>query len=68
MVTRQIPFEELVIVINLEFMVILEKIQTLLSMRDMTMNGLDISIAHCQIQLHGKFQQVKIGSFFLIHM
>lgn len=40
----QIPFNVLGLIINVDFMLIKDDIPTLLSMRDMLKNGLNISI------------------------
>lgn len=53
METIQIPFKELHLIIDVEFMVIGGDIPKLLSMRDMYTNGLDISIQSCHIRRRG---------------
>lgn len=54
--TIQVPFKGLGLIIDAEFTITGENIQTLLSMRDMVINGLYIFIIQCHIRFVDKVQ------------
>lgn len=63
----QVPFNELRVIIDVDFWIIEERVPTLLSMRDMIHNGLDISIQHARIYPGKSSQKFAFENCFLIH-
>lgn len=64
----QIPFDKLRIIIDVDFLILQEDVPSLLSMRDMIENQLDISIQSLHITLAGRKQSLAMENFFLIHL
>lgn len=67
MYMMQIPFKYLNLIIDVDFMVIVSDVLTLLSIRDMVTNGLDIPIQLCHIRFEGSIGQLAMNNSFLIH-
>lgn len=63
----QIPFVSLGIIIDVDFLIFSEPVPSLLSMKDMVLNGLDISIQRRQVTLREHSQDIDMENFFLIH-
>lgn len=63
----QIPFRDLAIIIDVHFLRLESIIPTLLSMKYMVTNGLDISIQGCYMSLEGRRQKLSMQNYFLIH-
>lgn len=67
MASIQIPFKELDLIINVEFMVMKGNIPTLLSIRGIMTDRLAISMQMCHIRVKDKVQPLKMVKVFLIH-
>lgn len=63
----QILFTGLGIIIDFEFLLVSSAIPSIVSMKDMLDNGLDISILDATVLLNGRSHQVTILNVFLIH-
>ena len=63
----QIPFKDLGIIIDVKFLILKDKIPSLLSMKDMLDNGLDLSIQGRYITLGNRKQDLHFQNYFLIH-
>lgn len=63
----QIPFINLGAVMDVDFLIIVEYIPSLLSLRDMYKNGMDLSIQGRYISLCTRRQQLHFENFFLVH-
>lgn len=55
------------IVIDLRFQIIATKIPTLLCVKDMIENGLDISIKYPVVKMGDKEQRIQLGNYLLVH-
>lgn len=62
-----IPFTYLGIIIDAELIVQKEVVPTLISMKDMVVNGLDISTKERYICWEKKKQKLQLEKYFLIH-
>lgn len=62
-----IPFADLNIVIDVKFQIVSDKVPSLLSMKDMKDNGLDISIQNEEISFKHHYQKLTMENYFLIH-
>lgn len=65
--TIQIQFSLLSMIIDVEFLILEADVPTLLSMKDLGDNGLDISIQVCVIILGDLKQPLKMVNFFLVY-
>lgn len=63
----QIPFSDLGLVIDVDFVIINEEVPSLLSMKDMYTNGLDLSIQGRYVSLANRRHKLAFENFFLIH-
>lgn len=63
----QIPFDKLGLIIDVWFAILDADVPTLLSLRDLWINGLDISIQECVIKLGQKKQELEMVNFFLVY-
>lgn len=63
----QIPLRDLSIIIEVEFLILAEATPSLLSIKDMLMNNLDISILWRYISLGPRRYNLKVENYFLIH-
>lgn len=66
-VTIQVPFRDLNLTIDVDFMLVSGSIPSLLSLRDVYENGLDISLQRQMITFRDKCQKLDFDNFFLIH-
>ncbi len=62
-----IPFTDLNLVIDVEFTIMKDNVPTLLSMKDMKDNGLDLSIQKEELYYKHLTQQLSMENYFLIH-
>lgn len=63
----QILFKDLRLVIDVEFLIMSDDIPTLLSMRDLAVNNLDISLQKSTISLAERSLKLKFENYFLIN-
>lgn len=63
----QIPFPNLSIIINIDFLLIDSNVPTLLCMKDMIDNNLDISIQDRNIRYKNKVQKLVLENYFLVY-
>lgn len=66
-VSIQIPFTYLEVKIDVQFLMITEDIPSLLSMKDVVENGLEISIQGIFVSLGLKCHKLAMENYFLIH-
>lgn len=66
-VKLQIPFKGINLTIDFEFLVVKLKVPTLLSIKDMMINGLDISLQKCHVSLAGMTHTLSRENYFLVH-
>lgn len=66
-VNLQIPFTQLDLVINVDFMMLKENVPTLISVPDIILNGLDISVQRRHVSLGKRTQQLSMEKYFLVH-
>lgn len=65
--TMAIPFYDLDLWIDVEFGIMEFDCPSLLSMRDMVNNGLDISLQNKWVSYKHKFQDIAFENYFLVH-
>lgn len=65
--TIQIPLVDLLIIIDVHFLLFVEELPTLLSMKYMLQNGLYISLQDSQISFARRKQELKLENCFIIH-
>lgn len=63
----QVPFKDLGIVIDVRFLLLEGSVPTLLCLKDLYRNGLDISILRCKVICDGKEQDLELNNYFLVH-
>lgn len=63
----QIPFNDLRLIIYVDFLLISEDVPSLLSMKGLVENGLDISIHDNYVSLWRWKKRLKMSNYFLIH-
>lgn len=63
----QLPFEQLGIIIDVDSLIIEENIPYPLSMKDMLLNGLDISIQEQEISIQVRKQKLTMENYLLIY-
>ena len=66
-VTIQISFVELGIIVDVDFEVMKDECPTLLSNKDMIINGLDISLQGCYLHVGPLKQRLKLENYFFLH-
>lgn len=66
-VTIQIPFPNLGLIIDVCFLLMTGNVPTLLCMKDMIDNNLDISLQHRTITHEGRKQQLRLENYFLVY-
>lgn len=67
MASIQIPFQDLGLILDVDFKLLSERVPPLLSMRDMVGNSLDFSLQDRTITFEGLSQVLKFDNYFLIH-
>lgn len=60
-------FTVITIIVNVDFLILSESVPSLLSMKDMVLKKLDISIQKCDVTYAGLFQKLTMEKYFLIH-
>lgn len=63
----QIPFKDLRLVVDVELLLIAHEIPSLISMRDMVRNGLEISILHAHVTRESRLEKLNFENYFLVH-
>lgn len=63
----QIPFNELAVVIDVDFTLLNGDSPCLLCTRDLILNGLDISLKERTMSFQNGVQSVELENYFLIH-
>lgn len=63
----QIPFKDLGVIIDVQFLLLTGQVPTLLCLKDLYTNGLDISILRCKILCAGREQSLEMKNYFLVH-
>lgn len=63
----QIQFNDIHLFICVYFLVLKQQIPTLLSLRDMMINGLDISLKNCHVSFGNKTHKLSMENYFLVH-
>lgn len=64
----QVPFPAMGVEIEVDVILIYGKVPSLLSMKSMVENGLEISIQDKTIRWRGRFQPLNFRNYFLIHV
>ncbi len=62
-----VPFRDLNLVIDVRFQIVKDNVPSLLCMKDMLDNGLDISILDSEIRYKHLSQPLELKNYFLIH-
>lgn len=65
--TIQIPFKDLVIVIDVRFELLTGSVPSLLCLRDLCKDGLDISVSRRKVTCGGYEQDLAMFDYFLVH-
>lgn len=67
MVKIQIPFKGIGLIIEVDFLVLQQEVPTLLSLLDMFLNGLGISVQKCHVSLVKKTHKLHTENFLMVH-
>lgn len=62
-----VPFRDLNLVLDIKFQIVSDNVPTLLSMKDMLDNGLDISIQQKEVKFKHLMHPLIMENYFLIH-
>lgn len=65
--TIPVPFSDLNLVIDVRFQIVTDDVPTLLSMKDMMDNGLNIRIQSKEVKYKHLWQALHFDNYFLIH-
>lgn len=65
--TIPVPFKNLQLTIDVDFKIVRDNVPTLLSNKDMIVNGLDISLQDKVVKLGNKTQPLILENYFFIH-